>query len=62
MTEYEVLLNQHAHYKRALRLIVEHTGRVCDDFELCTHTSCNDSCAAWMYANAALRGEELPRM
>lgn len=56
MTEHE----EHVHMRRALEIIHEHYGHVCKDFELCQHAGCRDSCAAWMVALAALRGEELP--
>jgi hypothetical protein len=29
-------------------------GRVCDDFELCTHVSCQSSVGAWMIADQML--------
>lgn len=44
----------------ALRLIKDEEGRVCEDFELCTHRACQSSCAAWFIAEAALNGEVCP--
>lgn len=40
----------------ALRMIKSECGQVCDDFELCTHRSCQSSCNAWFIAEAALSG------
>jgi hypothetical protein len=40
----------------ALRMIKNECGQVCDDFELCTHRSCQSSSNAWFIAEAALSG------
>lgn len=44
-------------YEDALRTIVNHEGKVCDEFEICTHRGCNSSCSSWMIADDALKGE-----
>ena len=43
--------------RAALRRIKAECGRVCANFELCTHVACQSSVAAWMIADAALKGE-----
>lgn len=44
----------------ALRGIEEQTrGAVCEDYDLCTHRSCQASYAAWAVASAALERLEL---
>lgn len=39
----------------ALEKIKRKEGRVCKDFETCTHESCNSSYGAWAIADEALR-------
>lgn len=53
---------QVAHIRKQLHLarvalaeIRDNYGKVCEEFELCTHESCRSSCAAWMLADGALR-------
>lgn len=41
--------------REALVEIKEHYGKVCDNFELCTHAACRSSVSSWMAADAALR-------
>lgn len=43
----------------ALRRIKEQEGKVCENFELCTHRACASSYAAWVIAEAALDGKVL---
>ena len=43
--------------RAALQRIKDESGRVCDEFELCTHVACQSSYHAWSVADAALRGE-----
>lgn len=38
----------------ALELIRRDEGKVCPEFELCTHAACNSSYAAWAIADEAL--------
>lgn len=40
---------------RALKLIKQSYGQVCDEFEICTHSSCQSSYGCWETANIALR-------
>jgi hypothetical protein len=40
--------------ERALREIKDTCGKVCEDFELCTHVACNSSYGAWAIADEAL--------
>lgn len=48
-------------FKKALTWIKDSLGAVCDQFEICDHRSCDDSCSAWMVANEFLNGNyELP--
>ena len=42
----------------ALLEIKETQGKVCSEFELCTHESCNSSYAAWAIADKALKDYE----
>jgi hypothetical protein len=42
----------------ALKEIKEQEGRVCEDFELCTHSSCRSSYSAWAIADSALRAND----
>lgn len=44
----------------ALREIKQEQGKVCADFELCTHAACNSSYASWAIADAALTAD-IPR-
>ncbi len=43
--------------RAALQRIKAECGHVCANFELCTHVACQSSVAAWMIADAALKGE-----
>jgi len=43
--------------RAALQRIKAECGRVCANFELCTHVACQSSVAVWMIADAALNGE-----
>lgn len=45
-----------ARLEAALQRIKDECGRVCTDFELCTHRACQSSYEAWAIADAALRG------
>lgn len=48
-------------FKKALTWIKDNLGAVCEEFEICNHRSCDDSCSAWMVANEFLKGNyELP--
>jgi hypothetical protein len=38
----------------ALKEIRDTQGRVCDNFELCNHKSCQSSYSSWAIANQAL--------
>lgn len=58
--EWSFLVGQAEQYGRALVLIQEKLGQVCENFEICGHPSCQSSYAAWSLADAALKGEELP--
>ena len=40
---------------RALESIKQNYGQVCDEFEICTHASCQSSYGCWETANIALR-------
>lgn len=51
MTDSEKL-----HYAlQALTLIRDAYGQVCQQFEICRHTSCNSSYTSWAVADATLR-------
>jgi hypothetical protein len=41
-------------YKRALETIRELEGKVCDEYEVCTHRACQSSYGAWSIADGAL--------
>ncbi len=45
-------------YKAALEEIRRDEGRVCEEYELCRHTSCGSSYGAWAIADKALRPPE----
>lgn len=40
----------------ALRRIHDESGKVCDEYEVCTHRACAASYTAWAIADAALSG------
>ena len=42
-------------YKAALEEIKRDQARVCENYELCRHTSCSSSYSAWAIADKALR-------
>ena len=42
-------------YKAALEEIKRDQGRVCENYELCRHTSCSSSYSAWAIADKALQ-------
>lgn len=43
--------------ERMLTYIRDNFGQVCEEFAYtCQHASCNSSCAAWLIADAALKG------
>lgn len=42
-------------YRKALEEIKNEQGKVCMDFELCTHEACTSSYTAWAIADKALR-------
>jgi hypothetical protein len=44
-------------YRRALEEIKTEQGKVCENFELCTHLACQSSCASWFIADKALNPE-----
>ncbi len=46
--------NADAGLRRALEEIKRDQGRVCENFELCMHTACQSSYAAWAIADKAL--------
>jgi hypothetical protein len=48
-TEREV-----AKYREALERIKREEGKVCQNFELCSHPACNSSYSAWAIADEAL--------
>lgn len=41
----------------ALERIRSESGKVCDQFEICTHLACQSSYAAWAIADSALKGK-----
>lgn len=43
--------------RESLETIKTQYGKVCPEFELCEHESCQSSCGAWLVADAALNGE-----
>ena len=43
--------------REALTEIKRDQGKVCENFELCTHAACQSSYASWAIANAALADE-----
>ena len=45
--------------KAALAKIKDEEGKVCLEFELCTHASCRSSYSSWAIADAALKGKLL---
>jgi hypothetical protein len=44
--------------EEALQEIKTTQGKVCDNFELCTHVACRSSYASWAIADAALARKE----
>lgn len=40
--------------RNALQMIKDKQGRVCEQFEICTHVACHSSYASWFIADAAL--------
>lgn len=42
-------------YKRALEEIVKTQGKVCNEYELCTHVACESSAKSWFIADRALK-------
>ena len=42
-------------FRTALRTIKNNYGKVCKDFELCKHESCESSYSAWSIADQALQ-------
>ena len=47
-------------FQEALEEIKKYEGRVCEEFELCTHASCQSSYNSWSIADEALNGRRLP--
>jgi len=45
--------------RKALQEIKDTEGKVCTDFELCTHEACRSSYAAWAIADSALAARAL---
>ena len=43
-------------YTAALQEIRNEQGKVCDNYELCTHRACQSSYTAWAIADKALGG------
>jgi hypothetical protein len=58
--EWKFLTGQVEQYGRALMVIRERLGQVCENYEVCDHRACQASHAAWEVADAALTGAELP--
>jgi hypothetical protein len=42
-------------HRKALKEIHEHCGRVCEEYEICTHVACSSSHRAWEIADKVLR-------
>ena len=51
---------QAARYRAALEEIKRDQGRVCAEFELCTHAACQSSYSSWAIADKALRCGDPP--
>lgn len=60
LTEIRALARDALAYMTALEHIRDTMGRVCEDFEICGHVACADSCGAVLVALGALNGEPLP--
>jgi hypothetical protein len=54
-------LKNEARWKRNMKTAIDalqeikKQGKVCDDFEICSHPACQSSYAAWEIADTALR-------
>ncbi len=46
-------------FKAFLVVIHKNEGKVCPDYDICSHTACASSYAAWAYSDAALNGQTL---
>jgi hypothetical protein len=58
--ELERLRAREAALTKGYTVIREEYGRVCADFELCTHESCRSSYSAWAVADSMLKFGKLP--
>lgn len=56
MPEILYLQRQIWRLQEALANIRENEGKVCAEYELCTHPACKSSYAAWAIASKALEG------
>ena len=50
----DTIVREHNVYKTALEKIRSEYGKVCEEFELCTHVACGSSVGAWFTADKAL--------
>ncbi len=53
----EYLYEEIDRHRKALIEIHEHCGRVCNQYEICTHVACSSSHRAWEIADKVLREE-----
>lgn len=52
--ERQALVGENERLRASLQTIRDRYGKVCDSFELCSHTACESSAGSWMEADAAL--------
>lgn len=55
--ELESLQKQRDTALGALQVIWDHYGKVCNNYELCTHDACQSSYGAWAAADECLAGD-----
>lgn len=44
--------------RSALEKIRDEEGRVCEEYEICTHRACSSSYRSWAIADQVLKGQE----
>lgn len=59
MQRYEQVRAENQRLVTGIRVILQASGKVCPEFETCTHDSCNASAAAHLYALGLLKGDDL---
>ena len=57
----EIVEREYERFRAALMEIKEQCGKVCSEYDVCTHVACSSSHRAWEIADRAVKGDEIDR-